>query len=256
MNVLFVGDVTGPGAAERVAERLPGLRREHGVDLVIANADNGAVTGPAPMGGSGMSPGIVELLLDSGADVVTSGTHAWDSPESEAVLGHPRVLRAHNLPEGGPGRGRIELEVVGEPVTVINLASTPLVPRALPVWESWLGAEKRGAVVVHFVGAPHDARVFAHAVDGEAAAVLGTLGHEATLRTYLLPGGTALVPDVGMVGPLGGIGGFTPERFVAELRGEDASGLPPFGFVEGLAVFDAVLLRLRGERCEEVRRLE
>lgn len=255
MNVLFVGDIAGPDAVERVAERLPGLRQEHGVDLVIVNADNVAVTGPAPMGGSGMTAELVRLLLDGGVDVVTSGTHAWDSAESEEVLEHHRVLRAHNLPEGEPGRGSIELEAAGEPVTILNLTSTPLVSRALPVWESWLGAEKRGTVIVHFVGAPHDARVFAHAADGEAAAVLGTLGHEATLHDYVLRGGTALVPDVGMAGPLGGIGGFDPGRFVAELKGEDASGLPPYGFVEGPMTLDAVWLRIEGGRCEEVRRL-
>lgn len=238
-----------------MAKRLPELRQEHDVDLVIANADNVAVTGPAPMGGSGMTVDLVERLFDGGVDVATSGTHAWDAPESDEVLRLPNVLRALNLPEGEAGGGRIELEVSGEPVTVLNLADTPLMPNTLPLWRSWLSAKKQGTVLVHFVGAPHEVRVFAYAADGEAAAVVGTLGHEATLHHYLLPGGTALVPDVGMVGPLGGIGGFGTRRFVADLKGEDASDLPAYGFVEAPMVLDAVVVRIDDARAVAAERV-
>ena len=48
MNVFMVGDVVGPEAVEYLAERLPGLRWEHDLDLVVANAENCAVTAPTP----------------------------------------------------------------------------------------------------------------------------------------------------------------------------------------------------------------
>lgn len=255
MNLLFLGDVTGPEAVQCLVEELPGLRRDYAADLVVANADNVAVTGSKPMGGSGMTLELVERLVDGGVDVVSSGTHAWDGSESEQVFAHPKVIRAYNLPPGEPGRGIIELEVAGGQLTLLNLTNTPLVPEALPVWESWLAAPKAGMVLVHFVGAPHEARVFAHAVDGEAAAVLGTLGHEATLHHYLLDGGTALVPDVGMVGPLGGVGGFEARHFVAGLQGEDASRLESYGFVEDPMILDAVCLRIEGGETEEIERV-
>jgi calcineurin-like phosphoesterase len=44
---------------------------------------------------------------------------------------------------------------------------------------------------------------FATAVDGSVAAVLGTHTHEPTANLYVLPGGTALVVNVGMTGPSG-----------------------------------------------------
>jgi calcineurin-like phosphoesterase len=254
LNVLFTGDVTGPEAVEHVAGRLPELRREHGVDLAIVNADNAALTGPPPHVCAGMTPELVGRLMDGGADLVTSGAHAFDGPGSEAALSMPRVLRPHNLPPGRPGRGRATLEVGGERVTVLNLTDAPQsFPEAAPLWESWLSAEREGTVVVHFVGLPHPARVFARAVDGEAAAVLGTYGHEATLRHRVLPGGTGLVPDVGMVGDAGGLAGFGP-RFVAGLKGEDSSHLPPEEPTR-TTVFDAVWLRLEGGACREIRRL-
>ena len=37
MNVLMVGDIVGPDAVGCLVERLPGLRRDRDVDLVIAN---------------------------------------------------------------------------------------------------------------------------------------------------------------------------------------------------------------------------
>jgi calcineurin-like phosphoesterase len=257
MNVLFVGDVTGPEATDRVTERLPSLRREHDLDLVIVNADNVAVTGPHPFGGSGMTVELVERLLDGGVDVVTSGTHALDGPESLRALNLPGVIRPDNLPPGTPGRGTASLEVAGEVFTVVNLVDAPeFMPSASPVLEAWRRTERRGAVIVHLVGSSHTARLFAHAVDGEAAAVLGTLAHEATLHHYLLPGGTALVPDVGMAGPFGGIGGFDPERIVAGFEGTDTDTLPPYGLLEGPMIFDAVLLRLESGRCLGLERLD
>jgi calcineurin-like phosphoesterase len=43
--------------------------------LVVANAENCAVTAPTPWRGFGMTAELVEQLLESGADVVTSGNH-------------------------------------------------------------------------------------------------------------------------------------------------------------------------------------
>jgi calcineurin-like phosphoesterase len=86
MNVLMVGDIVGPGAVAGLAERLSGLRTDRDVDLlVIANAENCAVTAPVPYGGFGMTAGLVEMLLGSGVDVVTSGNHGWNGPDAEAV---------------------------------------------------------------------------------------------------------------------------------------------------------------------------
>jgi calcineurin-like phosphoesterase len=48
MNVLMIGDIVGPDAMAYLAERLPGLRRAHDVDLVVANAENCAVTASTP----------------------------------------------------------------------------------------------------------------------------------------------------------------------------------------------------------------
>jgi calcineurin-like phosphoesterase len=48
MNLWMVGDIVGPDAVAYLVERLPGLRRDHDADLVIANAENRAITAPTP----------------------------------------------------------------------------------------------------------------------------------------------------------------------------------------------------------------
>jgi hypothetical protein len=96
---------------------------------------------------------------------------------------------------------------------------------------------------------------FATAVDGRVAAVLGTHTHEPTVNLHVLPGGTALVVDVGMTGPSGSPGGFPLEHFAAEMKGEDPSALPPFELAAGPTTLGAVLLRIEGGKTLHIERL-
>lgn len=256
MNVVFIGDITGPEGVALVAGRLPAIRRERAVDLVIANADNVAITGPHPRNGFGLAPDAIQRLLSSGVDVLTTGTHAWDGPHAESCLSHPLVLRPDNATDALPGRGRLDLDVDGSPATVLVLAATELMPESSPAYQHWLATSRPETTLIHHVGDPWRTRLFAAAIDGEAAAVLGTLGHEATRHVYLLPGGTALVPDVGMVGPLSAAGaGHDLRHFVEEFKGNDSSALGPFS-VGGPAVFEAVWLRTEGGKTVEIERID
>ncbi len=257
MNLLMIGDIVGPDAVTYLADRLPGLRRAYDVGLVVANAENCAVTAPAPWEGFGMRVELIERLLESGVDVVTSGNHGWDGPEAAIVHQHPRVLRPHNLPEGMMGKGIASLDVEGEQVSVLNLGSgTAAMPRALPVYESWLAARIEGTLIVDFHGdSAWEKMEFATAVDGRVAAVLGTHTHEPTINLHILPGGTALVVDVGMTGPSGSPGGFPLEHFAARMKGEDTGSLPPFGLATGPMTLGAIWLRIERGKTVEIKRI-
>lgn len=258
MNMLFVGDIVGAAATTLVAECLPELRREHRLDLVVANAENCAPSG------LGMTVELIELLFESGVDVITGGNHSWDSPESESALSHPRVLRPHNLLGGVPGRGLLSLEVSSQTVTVLNLAdacalrSTKAVSgKVLPTYPCWLAADCKGTIIIDYHG-DHvtEKQIFAYAVDGEVAAVLGTHTHEPTLPLHILPGGTALVTDVGMTGPLGGVQGFAHGNFVAGLKQKgNPFALPLPTPTEGPIVLGAVLLEIEGGKTRQIERL-
>lgn len=256
MNVLFVGDIVGPEATRYVAKRLPELRHEHEADLVVANAENCAPSG------MGTTVELVELLFEAGVDVITGGNHSWEGPEAEEVLRIPRVLRPHNVPEGVPGKGIVYLQAAGETVTVLNLADadalrfTAAVPDTYPLWSSWRAADRRGTVIVD-LHAEHviNKQIFAHAVDGEAAAVLGTHTHDPTLTLRVLPDGSALVTDVGMTGPAGGVMGFEPRNFVAGFKKGNPFTPPLPAPTRGPIELGAVLLRIANGKTRKICRL-
>jgi 2',3'-cyclic-nucleotide 2'-phosphodiesterase len=254
MKLLFIGDIVGPEATAYLAARLPQLRRTHAVDLVVANAENCSITGPHPDSGFGMRADAVEALFGAGVDVITSGNHAWDAPDAKAVLAHPRVLRPYNLPANAWGKGLVTIDVNGELVSVLNLADTLAIPTATPLYDAWGAAQPRGTVVVDLHGTSSITKqAFAHAIDGEAAAVLGTHTHEPTLLLHLLPGGTALVCDVGMTGRLGGVAGIEAQTFVASIKNADE--LLPFRAATGPMILGAVLLQIEGNRTTAIQRL-
>jgi hypothetical protein len=130
-------------------------------------------------------------------------------------------------------------------------------PGALPPYGSWADADLEGTVVVDFHGdSAWEKMEFATAVDGRVAAVLGTHTHEPTSNLHVLPGGTALVVDVGMTGPTGSPGGFPLTHFAAEMRGEDTAALPPFGLSAGPITLGAVLLRIEDGKTERIERVD
>src|ERR1700693_5809752 len=74
VRILFIGDIFGRPGRTIVKERLPGLVREHAIDLIIANGENAAA-------GFGITPSLAEDLFELGIDVITTGNHIWDKRE-------------------------------------------------------------------------------------------------------------------------------------------------------------------------------
>lgn len=251
MTVLAIGDVVGEGAAAELAACLPRLRERHGADVVVVNAENCAVTGPNPMDGFGMTVPVVEQLLDAGVDVITGGNHSWDGPDVDDVLAHPQVVRPWNLDESR-GQGLVTVRRGDRTLTVVNLLSPTATlpgmraPEPRPLWPSWVELdateELPGAVLVDLHGeSPWEKASVAGALDGRIAALVGTHTHDPTLRGHLLAGGTAYVAEVGMTGYLGHAGGgIDLAHFVATLRGDDRSGLPPYELSTGPFTIGAV----------------
>jgi calcineurin-like phosphoesterase len=250
MNVLFVGDLVGPRAVEWLAERLPRLRAEHDIDLVVVDAENCAPDC------EGMTVALVERLLDAGTDVVTAGNHAFDGDEVEAVLGLDRVLRPHNVVDGAPGRGVITVPAGGEDVRVVVLADWLAMDGHIDAepYAAWaaLPAGPTTIVEIHALSVLAK-QSLAYAIDGQVAAVLGTHTHEPTIDLHLLPGGTAHVTEVGMTGPRGGPQGMHPQGVVDRARGV----VPPAPIrpADGEIVLAAILLDVQDGLTRSLRRL-
>jgi calcineurin-like phosphoesterase len=246
MRVLVTGHLTGEQATQDLAAALPAMRVAHQADAILVNADNTAITGPRPMGGSGTTPEHRDLLLRAGADLILTGTHLWDAGNGPSVVDHPQVLRSANYADSTlPGHGSTVLRRAGEQLTILQLSdpSAPDLPVTHP-YRAWEQAATGPATLVHLIASAYHASVFAHAVDGRCAAVVNSLSHIASRDLCLLPGGTAFVPDVGYVGPPGGIGGFDPQHFVADYLGQDHAELPPYRHTAGPTQMSAVLVEI------------
>src|SRR3989344_7558972 len=99
IRVLMFGDVVGKPGRAVLAQWIPTLKREHDVDLVIANVENLAH-------GKGITTKTLGELLRAGVDFCTSGNHVLGK-EGPAMLADPSVpvIRPANFPDGTPGRG-------------------------------------------------------------------------------------------------------------------------------------------------------
>ncbi|MDM7914177.1 MAG: TIGR00282 family metallophosphoesterase [Candidatus Eisenbacteria bacterium] len=218
MNILFVGDIFGKPGRRAVRELLPGLRREHEIDFCIGNAENAA-------SGAGITPEIVQELLDAGLDVLTGGNHTFDRKEGHAILDDDlRVLRPANYPDLVPGRG-VGLYPRGtEKIAVVSLMGRVFMPalddpfrKADELLEDL--AQATSIILVDFhAEATSEKQAMGWYLDGRASVVVGTHTHVQTADERILPRGTAYLTDAGMTGPHDSVIGVRKELALERLR--------------------------------------
>ena len=215
MRILFLGDVVGRSGRNAVSEQLPGLRERYRLDFVVVNGENAA-------GGFGITEPILIELLDAGADVVTTGNHAFDQREALVFIERQeRLLRPINFPPGTPGKGAGMFKAKnGADVLVINAQGrvfmTDLdcpfraVERELDACGLKTGAD---AILIDFhAEATSEKEAMGHFVDGRATALIGTHTHVPTADEQILTRGTAYISDAGMCGDFDSVLGMDKEE--------------------------------------------
>ena len=237
MRILMIGDVIGRPGRTAVRALVPGLRRQYGLDLVIANGENAA-------GGLGLTKETAEELLGAGVDILTSGNHIWDKKEILPFLdGELAILRPLNYPPGVPGRGYL---IKGEAL-IVNLVGRTFMGnfdcpfRAIDGLLEQL-VDRPPATIIDFHGeATSERMALGWYLDGRVSAVLGTHTHVGTIDARLLPKGTAYVTDVGMTGPANSVIGDDAEaaiaRFLSQLPHRLSVG-------KGPVILNSVLLEV------------
>jgi len=226
MRILFIGDIYGQPGRRVVRDHLADIVAARGIDLVIANGENAAA-------GFGITPNLVQELLDCGIEVLTSGNHIWDKREIVAwwesgakQAGHAarRLLRPANfgeaLPGGGLHQGRSR---EGEAFAVLNLQGrvfmTPLACpfRTADALLATLPSECRTILVDFHAEATSEKQAMGWYLDGRVTAVLGTHTHVPTADERILPKGTAFQTDAGMTGSYAGAIGSRVEDVLQRL---------------------------------------
>ncbi len=206
MRVLFLGDIVGKPGRDAVCRHAAALRRELGLDVLLANAENAS-------GGLGLEPEGAAALLASGVDALTSGNHIWKYKEIQDYLQQePRLLRPANYPEGAPGAG-VGLYSVGNGrmLAVLNLMGRTFMQaldcpfRLADDLLARLPEEATVRIVDFHAEASSEKIALARYLDGRVTAVLGTHTHVQTNDARILKQSTAAMTDVGMCGVLDSI---------------------------------------------------
>jgi 2',3'-cyclic-nucleotide 2'-phosphodiesterase len=217
MRILFIGDIFGQPGRRIVKELLPALREELQPDLILANAENAAA-------GFGITPPLVEELLDLGIAVLTSGNHIWDKKEIYPYLReqvHGRLLRPANYPGNSPGSGLFVGKTgAGIGYAVINLQGRVFMPaldcpfRKADELLRGIPDDVKIRVVDMHAEATSEKQALGWYLDGRVTAVLGTHTHVPTADETVLPQGTAYLTDMGMTGPYESIIGMERESVI------------------------------------------
>ncbi len=206
MRILFLGDIVGRPGRQSVARWLPGLKREHGIELTVANAENAA-------GGTGATADTLNELRRHGVNAFSMGNHVWSKKAIIPVLElFPEMARPANYPEGVPGRGAVVVQTDdGRKVALLNLLGRVFMdPLECPFRHAdaalaQLRQETPVVLVDMHAEATSEKIAMGWYLDGRCTAVVGTHTHVQTADERILPQGTAYITDIGMCGPRDGV---------------------------------------------------
>jgi len=216
LRILCLGDIVGRPGRQVVHQKLPGLVRQHKVDLVVANAENIA-------GGSGITANLFNKLRSYGVDVVTLGDHVFKKIDIVPTLQNSeRIVRPANLSSNAAGRtytvvttnsgvsvavfcvlGRIFMNMPSDDPFAAVEKILQQVPRSVKVCVCDVHAEATSEKVA-----------MGHWLDGRCSVVFGTHTHIPTADAKILPGGSAFISDLGMCGPYDSVLGRRKDRVV------------------------------------------
>jgi metallophosphoesterase (TIGR00282 family) len=251
LRILAIGDIIGKPGRKAVKEILPGLCHEYNIDFIIGNGENAA-------GGLGLTPNTAQELFDSGIDVITTGNHIWAYKEIIPYLDSElALLRPLNYPPTNPGRGyllknktlivnlvgRVFMGHVDCPFRTVDQLLADFQHKSIPI------------IVDFHAEATSEKVAMGRYLDGRVSAVLGTHTHVGTIDAHILPGGTAYVTDIGMVGPVDSVIGDDPDsvinRFLTQIPSRLSVG-------KGKVSFDAILVEVNEKtgKAVDIKRIQ
>ncbi len=236
-----MGDVVGKPGVQAVRALVPKLIVRHAVDLVIANAENSE-------GGAGLSAESCEALLSAEVNLLTSGNHIWTKKQIIPWLQeHPDLLlRPANYPKGAPGKGHtIVTTPDGRKLGVVNLEGRVFMRNLDDPFKLGMELVQELRKQTHCIlvdmhcEASSEKNAMGAFMDGKVSAVVGTHTHVQTADERILPGGTAFITDVGMVGPLDSVIGIKKEISVERFLTQRPQG---YEVAKGLVYLQGVII--------------
>ena len=200
MTAIFFGDVVADRGIDFLEENIYSIRKEYSPDITIINGENSA-------NGNGVTAHSLKRLKSLGADVITTGNHAFSKRDCVNVFEeNDFLLRPANYPDEVVGKGYCVIDFGRTQVAVVNLMGTaylePLDNPFKKADEIISRLETRNIIVDFHAEATAEKKAMAHYLRGRVTAVIGTHTHVQTADETILDGHTAYITDVGMTGAM------------------------------------------------------
>ena len=224
-----MGDVVAKCGRDAISTRLGQLKAEYHCDFVIVNGENAAH-------GKGITTKIYNSLMQSGADVITLGNHAFSKSEIKDKFDLcPRLVRPYNMEVDEDCRSYVIVEACGKRIAVTNVIGQIFMgelPTESPfsAMENLLDEIDADIIIVDLHGeATSEKELFLRVFSQDLTAVIGTHTHVQTADEKIY-NGCAFISDVGMCGPYNSVIGRDAEEVIRRLvRNEDTHFTPAEG---------------------------
>ena len=197
-NLLFIGDVVGKSGCEFLAEKLPEIKRTYNIDVTVVNAENSAQ-------GNGITRRSAESIVKAGADVLTTGNHAFRQKNDLDIFEKDYIIRPANYPEGaGIGKGVCTLDMGAYSVMIINIMVTvyldPLDNPFTKIDEILENTDTKNIFVDFHAEATSEKKAMGYYLAGKVTGVFGTHTHVQTADETIIDSHTTYITDTGMTG--------------------------------------------------------
>lgn len=242
MKILFIADIVGESGRKAVKKILGSLKDEYKIDFTIANGEHLSDR-------VGVEAVIVEEMKAAGIDFFTTGNHVWRQKDFAKHIDRPElpVIRPANYLGETPGEGYHVATTPWGNLLIANLLGQHDIKANLTnpftkMDEILAEAKDYKYSFVDFHAEMSSEKVaLGRYLDGRVSAVVGTHTHVPTADARVLRGGTAVVTDVGFVGPLESVLGVKEELIFNTF----ISSMPQkFELADGPVQFNAVVINL------------
>ncbi|MCD7770732.1 MAG: TIGR00282 family metallophosphoesterase [Oscillospiraceae bacterium] len=216
MRLLMIGDVVSQTGCDFLASKLRDIKRRYNIDVTVINGENSA-------SGNGITVHSCDFLTRIGADVITTGNHAFKRRESVQIFDTvPYLLRPANYSDEVCGKGVCTLDMGRCQIAVVNLMGViymePLANPFRTIDEVLSKIETKNIFVDFHAEATAEKKALGYYLAGRVTGVFGTHTHVQTADEAILYGGTAYITDVGMTGPEESVLGVNKEIAIEKQR--------------------------------------
>lgn len=215
MKLLFIGDVVGEVGCLFLQKKLPELKRFYQVDITVVNGENSAI-------GNGITKYSAKQIFQAGADIITTGNHAFQRKNELNLYENEYIIRPANYGDACIGKGFIIYDMGVCQVAVINLSGVLFLENLdnpFHTIDNLLEQMQTPNIFIDFhAEATSEKRAMGFYLAGRVTAVLGTHTHVQTADACILENHTGYITDTGMTGVEDSVLGINKQNAIDKLR--------------------------------------